>query len=304
MKLGIHLPDAGNIATRENMLEVARLADSLRFDSVFSSDHIAWPDPESIRSKYPYNDAGDFIPMDTPWLDCIGSLLFIAGATEHVQLGTTVAILGYRPVIQQAKLWATLDCLSNGRAILGVGVGWMQEEFETLGMPYEQRGKRADEFLEIFQVLFRDPEPSFDGPFTKFGPIGFEPKPPRGHIPVWVGGHSKPAYRRTARYGHAWHTAFGELDDVREQWEGVARACEAEQRDLSEIELTALVGIQFDGQPEGAGWLGGSSEQVTERLLAYRDLGVSHTVCWVTGSPANRLESIRRIHEEVRKHLG
>ena len=109
MQFGIHLPDSGRVATRDAMVEVAQLADRLRFDSVFSSDHIAWPDPGTLRSKYPYNDEGSFIPVDTPWLDCIGSLLFVAGCTEHVKLGTTVAILGYRPVVQQAKLWASLD---------------------------------------------------------------------------------------------------------------------------------------------------------------------------------------------------
>lgn len=304
MKFGVHLPDAGNIATKENLVSVAKLADELRFDSVFSSDHIAWPDPESLKSKYPYNDEGDFIPVDTPWLDCIGSLIYIAGVTEHVKLGTTVIILGYRPVIQQAKLWATLDVLSGGRAILGVGVGWMKEEFETLGMPYDRRGKRADEFLEIFEVLFSEKRPEFEGAFTKFGPVGFEPKPVNGHIPIWVGGHSQKAYERTAKYGDAWHAAFGSPEDIKEQWLGVTGECEKLGRDPSEIELTALLGIEFDGRVEGNGWFGGSSAEITESLLAYKDIGITHLVCWFTGSPAKRLASIQRFHEEVRPNLS
>jgi alkanesulfonate monooxygenase SsuD/methylene tetrahydromethanopterin reductase-like flavin-dependent oxidoreductase (luciferase family) len=180
----------------------------------------------------------------------------------------------------------------------------MKEEFETLGMPYDQRGKRADEFLEIFDVLFREDRPQFKGEFTKFGPVGFEPKPVNGHIPIWVGGHSQRAYERTAKYGDAWHAAFGSPEDIKKQWDGVTRECERIGRDPGEIELTALLGIEFDGQADGNGWFWGSSEQIAESLLAYKEAGITHLVCWFTGSPAKRLSAIQKFHEEVRPNFS
>ena len=134
MKFGVHLPHIGPVATRDNVMRFAREAESLGFDSCWVSDHIAYPDTATLESKYPYNDTGEFqAPSQTPWLDAVGTLLFVAGCTERVQLGTTVMILGYRPAVQTAKLWSTLDAVSGGRAILGVGVA----------IPPAQQRKRA-----------------------------------------------------------------------------------------------------------------------------------------------------------------
>jgi alkanesulfonate monooxygenase SsuD/methylene tetrahydromethanopterin reductase-like flavin-dependent oxidoreductase (luciferase family) len=151
MEFGVHLPHLGHQAERGPLMEFARKADQLGFHSGWVSDHVAWP--TEVESRYPYSDNGDFpAPFNTPWLDPLGTLLFVAACTERLRLGTTVLILGYRPPVQTAKLLATLDVLSEGRAILGVGVGWMREEFEALGMPFDHRGARGDEQLEIFEA--------------------------------------------------------------------------------------------------------------------------------------------------------
>ena len=164
MDWGIHLPHLGRQATRKNLLEFAQLADQLGYHSGWVSDHVAWP--KDIASRYPYTDDGSFAPpTDMPWLDPIGTMFFVAGCTERLKLAPTVLILGYRPPVLTAKAMASLDVMSEGRAILGIGVGWMREEFEVLGMPYDHRGKRADEQLEIFQRFFTEAEPSFHGEF-------------------------------------------------------------------------------------------------------------------------------------------
>jgi len=307
MEFGLHLPDAGAMATREAMLAYARTAEETGFASVWSSDHIAWPDPATLASKYPYaDDNSGFPPPNSPWLDCIASLQFVAAVTERVRLGTTVLIIGYRGALQQAKAWATLDHLSGGRAILGVGVGWMKEEFEAIGMPWDRRGERADEFLEIFDALFTQDAVSFEGPFTRFGPIGFSPKPVNGTIPVWVGGHTPAAYRRTAKYGSAFHSAFSSVERLRGEWEGVQRACEAIGRDPGEIELTMLCNLVFDHTSDKPGVLSGSDQQVVDQLAAYAEIGVTHTVvfCAARGGLDGRLDAIRRFSAEVMPHLG
>src|SRR5947209_7399485 len=176
MEFGVHLPHLGRQATRETVRDFSRKVDELGFDSVWASDHIAWP--ADVHSRYPYSETGAFpAPFGTPWLDPLGTLLFVAACTERVRLGTTVLILGYRPPVQTAKLLATLDMLSGGRLILGAGVGWMREEFEVLGMPFDHRGARADEQLEVFEALFSQEHPSYEGRFYRFPPVGFEPKP-------------------------------------------------------------------------------------------------------------------------------
>src|SRR5213079_2483274 len=131
---GVHLPHLGYRASRDPLLRFARRVDELGFHSGWVSDHIAWP--QDIESKYPYSDDGSFpAPAGMPWLDPLGTLFFVAACTEHLRLGTSVLILGYRPPVLTAKAVASLDVVSGGRAILGVGVGWMKEEFEILGMP-------------------------------------------------------------------------------------------------------------------------------------------------------------------------
>jgi probable F420-dependent oxidoreductase len=302
MEFGVKLPDFGKLATRDGLLRTAVLAEELGYHSVWSSDHIAWPDPATLASRYPYaEDNSSFMPAGTPWLDCIGSLTFVAAATERVRLGTTVLVLGYRPVLQQAKALATLDHLSGGRTILGVGVGWMREEFEVLGRPWDRRGRRADEVLEIFEVLWREQAAAFDGPFTQFGPVGFAPKPPGGHIPVWVGGHSEAAFRRTARFGDAFHSPRMTPGALAAERDGVRRACEAIDRDPASVQLTTALSLLFDSRSEREDVLSGSTERIIDQLGAFAEVGVEHLTLFLfaRGGLDGRLDVIRRFAQEV-----
>ena len=215
IEFGVHLPQLGRNADRDTLLAFAREIDRLGIESAWTSDHIAWP--RDIQSRYPYTESGDFpAPFDTPWLDPLATLAFTAAVTERVRLGTTVQIMGYRPPVLSAKFWATLDQLSEGRAILGVGVGWMEEEFNALGMPFDHRGARANEQLKAYDVLFQDQSPSYQGRFYSFPEVSFLPKPVHGHIPIWIGGHTAPAFRRAAKYGDGLHAAFTPIDELRQ----------------------------------------------------------------------------------------
>src|SRR6478735_7491234 len=237
MDWGIHLPHLGRQATRRNLIEFSQLAEALGFHSGWVSDHVAWP--SRIASTYPYTDDGSFAPPpDMPWLDPIGTMFFVAGCTEQIKLGTTVLILGYRPPVLTAKAIASLDVVSDGRVILGVGVGWMREEFEVLGMPYDHRGKRADEQLELFETLFSETDPSHHGEYYDVPEIGFEPKPVNGNVPIWVGGDSEAASRRTACFGDALHAAFQPLDVVAAGWQRVGELCAEAGRAPGDVRLS------------------------------------------------------------------
>ena len=300
MRFGVHLPHFGPFVSREGLRAFAQRADALGFDSVWASDHIAWP--ETVTSRYPYTESGEWPSRDpyTPRLEAIGTLLFVAGCTEHVRLGTTVLVLGYRPPVQTAKLWSTLDTVSGGRAILGVGVGWMQEEFEVLGMPSDHRGARADEQIEIFETLFRDRSPTYEGRYYRFPPLGFEPKPPQGRIPIWVGGDSAPALRRAGRYGDALHAAHASPEELASQWTDVRRHAAEAGRDPGAMELSVRLGLDYGSRSERPYALSGGVDAMLAQVDAYARIGTTHMLLDIVGDSIEGLiADMERFASEV-----
>jgi probable F420-dependent oxidoreductase len=300
MDFGVHLPQLGRGADRANLIEWATEADRLGLHSGWVSDHVAWP--KNIESSYPYTEDGSFPGgFDMPWLDPLGTLMFVAARTERIKLGTTVLILGYRPPVLTAKWMATLDVLSEGRAILGVGVGWMREEFEVLGMPFDHRGARADEQLEVFETLFRDELPSYDGTYYQFPEVGFSPKPPDRRIPIWVGGNSQAAFRRTARFGDAFHAAFEPMERVADEWAAIGAACDAIDRDRAELELSVRVYLDPEARMEGPKSLQGSKQEMVDTIARWAEIGVTHLGLDVVagGGAPGRLDALRTFMTEV-----
>ena len=177
-----------------------------------------------------------------------------------------------------AKQLATIDVVSEGRLILGVGVGWMREEAEVLGMPWDNRGRRSDEQLEIFEALFREEAPSYDGNYYSFPQVRFEPKPIQQPLPVWVGGNSQAAFRRTARFGHAFHAAFEPLDVVKREWAQVREACEAIGRDPDELDLSLRMFLDPARTMEPAKSIGGSVDQMVETIGLVEEVGITHVL--------------------------
>src|SRR3989442_14982062 len=156
MKFGCHLPVYGPAATRATILGFARRMESLGFDSLWASDHVVIP--WKIRSRYPYNPTGDFpLSPETPFLEPLTTLAVVAGATEHIALGTTVLVLAHRHPVFLAKMLATLDQLSGGRGIFGARVGWVEEEIEVVGGGFRERGARGDEGLRGVRAGLRGP---------------------------------------------------------------------------------------------------------------------------------------------------
>jgi probable F420-dependent oxidoreductase len=304
MQIGIHAAQLGRRLDADSVRRFAVTCDELGVHSLWVSDHVCWP--ADIRSKYPYTDDGSFpATQDMGWLDPLGTLLFIAGCTRRVRLGTTVLILPYRLPVVTAKQLATLDVVSDGRLILGVGVGWMAEEAAVLGMPWDQRGRRADEQLEVFRRLFNDDAPSFDGEFYRFPAVGFEPKPVQQPVPVWVGGATPAAFRRAARYGHGFHAAFQPLDVVRREWGEVRAACEALGRDPDELTLSLRLYLDPDSVMPAETSVAGDAAAMLDRLGELARAGVRHVVVdpVARGGQPGRLEAVRAFMTDVAGHL-
>ncbi|MEM7341216.1 MAG: LLM class F420-dependent oxidoreductase [Actinomycetota bacterium] len=300
MDYGVHLPHLGRSATRANIIEWAEEAEHLGLHSAWVSDHVAWP--RAIESSYPYTDDGSFPGgFDMPWLDPLTTLSFVAACTDRIKLGTTVLILGYRPAVITAKWLASLDVLSEGRTILGIGVGWMREEFEVLDMPFDRRGARADEQLAVFETLFTQETPSFEGDFTSIPEIGFSPKPVQAPLPVWVGGSTPAAFRRTARFGEAFHAAFEPIDVVAQEWNAVRVACEAINRDPADVRLSVRLHLDPEGRMPPEKSLAGSADQMATTLGEWADIGVDHLLLDVVapGGAPGRLDALRDFMTEV-----
>jgi probable F420-dependent oxidoreductase len=275
MDWGVHLPHLGRDVGRDSLIGFAQTAEQIGIHSAWASDHVCWP--AQFESKYPYSSDGSFpAPAGLGWLDPIGTLLFVAGCTEQIRLGFTVLILPYRQPVATAKQLATIDVVSEGRLILGVGVGWMREEAQVLGMPWDNRGRRSDEQLEIFEALFQEETPSYDGTYYSFPQVRFEPKPIQQPLPVWVGGNSPAAFRRTARFGHAFHAAFEPLDVVEKEWEQVREACEAIARDPDELDLSLRMFLDPSETMEPAKSIGGSVDQMVDTIGLCQEIGITH----------------------------
>src|SRR6201987_3520186 len=187
---------------------LVRQAEAAGFDSVFAVEHVVFPD--NYTSVYPYAP-GSRLPggPSTRFPDPLISLTWVAAATTRLRFMTAVMILPQRNPLVLAKEVATLDYLSGGRIELGIGVGWLKEEFEALGIPFERRGKRADEYVASMRALWASDGASFTGEFVKFEKVSCNPKPVAKSVPIIVGGHSEAAARRAGRLGDGFFPSIG-----------------------------------------------------------------------------------------------
>ena len=275
MKIGCHLPMFGPIGTRENVLTFARRIESLGYDSLWASDHVVIP--RRIASRYPYSPAGQFpLGPDVPFLEPLTTLALVAGVTERVRLGTSVLVLPHRNPALAAKMAATLDHLSGGRVVLGVGVGWMREEIELLGGDYDRRGAWSDEAIAVMRACWRDARTAHHSEFFSFDEIGVFPKPTRGDIPILIGGHTPRALRRVVELGDGWHAAFIPPEALKGDIARLREECARQKRPFEQLTISVRAGLSLRSAPLGPDRkpLQGSRDQVIADLVAYRDLGV------------------------------
>ncbi|MEM7019680.1 MAG: LLM class F420-dependent oxidoreductase, partial [Pseudomonadota bacterium] len=214
------------------------------FESVWGGEHVIMPD--SIVSKYPYTPDGK-IPAEpeTPIPDPLIWLAFAAAAAPTLRLGTCILIVPQRNPLVLAKELATLDQLSGGRVELGLGVGWMKEEFDALGIPWERRGARNDEYIAAMRALWAGPHAEFHGDFVDFEPATCSPRPVNGSIPIIVGGDSDAALQRAVRLADGYFPGEGDSEQLGKLLGRLRNAAEQAGRDPSEIEISAIFGAQM-----------------------------------------------------------
>ena|SRR5215472_5466910 len=204
MRLGAFLPPWGDHATPADFDLLARRVEELGYDSLWTGDHVVFP--RDVVSPYPYNATGAFpFDRDQPLFEPVTLLAYLAGRTTTIRLGISVLVLPMRNPVITAKMLADIDNLTRGRLELGVGVGWLREEFEALAADFGARGDLMDEWLTILRRLWTASSPTgFDGRHYRFAPLALRPRPDRS-IPIVIGGNSRSALRRAARLGDGWH---------------------------------------------------------------------------------------------------
>jgi len=308
MKIGVFLPISGRAAGPETLMGAARRLQSLGFHSVWTADRIIIP--WEINTPYPYGQDKSFIvPPDRPFLEPLTCLAFLAGCTERILLGMSVLVLPYRHPLYWAKVATTIDHLSRGRLILGVGVGWMREEFAALGVPFKKRGALSDEQLNMIGPLWREERVSFHGDHYSFHDVAFYPKPyQRPRIPIWVGGEGVQAQRRAALYGDAWFPYFVRITpkELAARFDNVRRIAAEEGREPDQLRLACCLPIELrrDSIPQEQDRLRGSPGQLIGALEAYGKIGVEHLALQFTAPRwPDRLEQIERFAQEIMPSL-
>ncbi len=234
MKVGIAFANIGPFGSAEGAVAVGQAAEAAGFDSLWTVEHVIYPD--DYGSAYPYDDSGR-MPMapDTDLTDPLTWLTWVGAHTTTLRLATGILILPERNPLVLAKQLGTMDALTGGRVDLGIGVGWLREEFDALGIPWERRGARTDEYVAAMRTLWGADSVSFDGEFVSFSGVSSNPKPVDGSVPIVIGGHSDAAARRAGRLGDGFWPGKGDLDHLLDV---MCREAEAHDRDPDAIEVT------------------------------------------------------------------
>lgn len=229
MRIGCFGYNTGPLAEPEAATEVARAAEDLGLESLWVAEHMVVPSPQVPPSP---------MAPDVAILDPMLSLTWAAAHTSRIRLGTGILLLPQRNPVQLAKEVATLDVLSRGRVEIGVGVGYLPQEFAAVGVPMERRGRRTDEYLGAMRALWESDAPAFSGEFVEFAGVDTRPRPVQQPLPIVMGGHSPPAYRRAARFAQGWYGFRRSPEQAAGDIGAIGAACEAIGRDRREIDIT------------------------------------------------------------------
>jgi probable F420-dependent oxidoreductase len=301
MDFGVFLPVSGAACTRAGLRHAAETAERLGFTTVWAADRIVIP--WKIETDYAYSWSGSFIvPPEKPFLESMTALAFLAGATESVKLGVSVLVTTYRDPVHWAKVASTIDWLSEGRFILGVGIGWMAEEFDALDRSdiFPQRAQVAEEQLRVARNLFTEDHCSFEGEHYSYEDIAFYPKAHDKPIPIWCGGESKGAQRRAGTYGDAWFPYFARVtpEELASRYANVREAAKAAGRDPDDVALHTCLSVEVTDEEveQEPDVLRGTPEQIADALGRFEDIGVQHVALqFLVGRYPERLAQMERL---------
>jgi len=317
MLIGFGAPARGPLASPESIARVTAEGEAMGYDYCTISDHIVIP--RDIQARYPYSDSGEF-PMAARGgrYEQLVSAAFVAAKTSRLRIVTSVMVVPHRPAVLTAKMLATIDMLSKGRLIVGVGAGWLQEEIEALGAPpFAERGAVTDEYIAAIRELWTAEAPHFHGRYVRFENILFEPKPAqKPHPPIWIGGESGPALRRVARLGTGWYPIgtnpahpLDTLARLRAGIERMRKLVADAGRDPAEIAVAYRV-QRYGGTVEPRTEQGdrrlfsGATAEIAADLRALRELGIAAVDFeFAAATVEGTLDNMKRFRDEVTARL-
>lgn len=294
MQFGIALPNFSKLGNREAMVEIARQAEALGYDSLWTTDHVIM----TRGQDEPYGHI----------LEALTTLTYVAALTERIKLGVSVIVLPMREPVLFAKQTATLDLLSGGRLVMGLGAGWNEREFGYLGADFATRGKRLDEYIRALRVLWTSPDPRFEGQYVRFSEALFSPRSPQPNgPPIVIGGGSRAALRRSATLADGWHATGLVPDEFAAGARRIRELADGRQVEL-QIRLHTRVGEVLPDVHTAAGavqtTLSGTVDEVVARVKEYRAAGLTHLVSNFGGeSVEGYLQHMRRFAEQVRPKI-
>jgi probable F420-dependent oxidoreductase len=295
MNIGIVLPQTGESATRENVLYIGKEAENEGFDSVWVFDRLLWP----LKPQTPYGGVPDApIPVEYQnVLDPLDTLTYLACNTERISLGTSIIdMLFHNPVIL-ARRFATLDILSGGRVITGLGIGWSKDEYDASGIPYRHRGTRADEYLQVLKRIWTDDVIEFKGQFYNIPASKIGPKPvQKPHPPILLGGYTPKSFPRIVNYADGWITIAGfvPLEQQEQAINGLREAARKTNKDPSNIRIVVLTypnvldssSTSSSNQPRSP--MSGTIDQIGSDIERIKAIGAEHIIFGYNFSPIGR----------------
>ncbi len=280
MKIGL-VPVNVGVGSVDNIVALARKAEAVGVESLWTFEHVIVP--LDYASKYPYSPSGKMgAQPETNFVDPLIALAVVAANTERVKLATGVNILSQANPLLLAKQAASLDFVSRGRFMLGVGIGWLEEEFAAMGTPFERRGARFDDYVQAMRKVWSGEVVEHESDFLHW--TGFKSHPLPENLPVIIGGSKGKAFQRVARYGDGYFAPNAGVEGMQELVEQLSKACAEAGRDPAEIEISGM-------------WLG--FHEGVDAIARYADLGVERLVVPLPALGGNPVESLDRLADEV-----
>ncbi|MFQ6011010.1 MAG: TIGR03619 family F420-dependent LLM class oxidoreductase [Nitrososphaerales archaeon] len=285
--MGFHLP-VGPLATRKNTIRVAKEAEALQYDSLWVLDRLLFP----VKPRTPYQATpdGSLPPVYSRTFDPVDNLLAVAAVTEKIKLGTSVVDAPFYNPIVFARRFMTLDVFSEGRTILGLGLGWSVDEYETAGIPMKDRGLREDEFIAVLKEIWTKEISEFNGKFYKIPPSRFELKPiQKPHPPIILGGFAPGTLDRVARSADGWNPiAVDSPQGIGKMIDGLKEQVRNAGRDASNLQIVIGTFPTITAEKQGdKRWpLTGDAEQIRQDIQGFKEVGVTHLFFNVNFGPA------------------
>ena len=305
------MPHSGFLTERKNISSIASKADVLGFDFLTVSDHIVIP--KYVDSKMPYASDGSFNAGDGFCYDPLALLSFLSAVTENIRLVPSVMVVPYRNPIHAAKMLSTIDVLSAGRITLGCGVGWLKEEFELLDTEtFHSRGVVTNEYIEAIIELWTNANPSYKGKYIEFEDILFTPKPIQApHPPIWIGGESEAAIKRSARIGNGWFPLsqnptfpLKTNEQLNSSIDQLKKELDVRNKNINEFDITFQPGWANLSE-YNIDLLNNDSGQIIENILELEGLGVTHVLFYFPKIELTALHDVLdNFADEVLKQLS